>query len=107
MTILRCSATTCIYNKEQLCSRGEIDVIGDNAKYADETSCGSFRERGEGAAQNSASEGCGCEKIQIDCKAQNCTYNEHCKCTAAAIDVDGPGACNCQETKCGTFECKC
>ena len=49
----------------------------------------------------------GCETIQIDCKAHNCTYNEKCKCTAAAIDVAGSGAKVCSETKCDTFECQC
>ena len=28
MTILNCSAVTCIYNKDQLCSRGEIEGNG-------------------------------------------------------------------------------
>ena len=79
MTILKCSATTCAYNEDMLCSRGEI------------------------SAKNS----CGCETIQIDCKAHNCTYNENCKCTAAAIDVAGSGAKVCSETKCDTFECQC
>ena len=45
MTILKCSATTCAYNENNLCSRGEIDVMGESARNADETSCGSFRER--------------------------------------------------------------
>ena len=45
MTILKCSAMTCVYNKEQLCSKGDIDVTGENATSANETSCGSFRER--------------------------------------------------------------
>ena len=47
------------------------------------------------------------KKIQIDCKAHECTYNEHCKCTAAAIDIDGPNADKSNETKCSTFSCKC
>ena len=47
MTILKCSAMTCVYNKEQLCSKGDIDVTGENATSANETSCGSFRERTE------------------------------------------------------------
>lgn len=106
MTILKCSATTCMYNEDMLCSRGEIDVMGESAQRPDETSCGSFRERGS-AAMNSAKNGCGCETIQIDCKAHNCTYNEHCKCTAAAIDVGGSNASTSQETKCETFECHC
>ena len=31
MTILNCSATTCVYNKNQLCSRGGIEVTGSEA----------------------------------------------------------------------------
>ena len=42
MTILKCSAMTCVYNKEQLCSKGDIDVTGENATSANETSCGKF-----------------------------------------------------------------
>ena len=45
MTILKCSATTCAYNEDMLCSRGEINVMGDSAKSSEETSCGSFRIR--------------------------------------------------------------
>ena len=45
MTILKCSATTCAYNEDMLCSRGEINVMGDSAKSSEETSCGSFREK--------------------------------------------------------------
>lgn len=107
MTILKCSATTCMYNENHLCSRGEIDVMGESAHQSDETSCGSFRERNENASTNTGKEHCGCETIQIDCKAQNCTYNESCKCTAAVIDVSGPHAAASQETKCATFDCKC
>lgn len=107
MTILTCSATTCVYNENRLCSRGEIEVTGEQAHRPDETSCGSFRERSMSSAQNSEKEHCGCEKIQIDCKAHECTYNEHCKCTAAAIDVEGPNASSSSETKCGTFACEC
>ena len=31
MTILNCSATKCIYNDNKLCSRGDIEITGDNA----------------------------------------------------------------------------
>ena len=47
MTILKCSAIKCVYNKDQLCSKGKIDVTGENATNANETSCGSFQERTE------------------------------------------------------------
>ncbi len=78
--------------KKQLCSKGGIDVVGENATSANETSCGSFQERQEGSVTNSFTNGCGCEKIQIDCKAHNCTYNDNCKCTASSIQVDGSNA---------------
>lgn len=107
MTILKCSATTCIYNKEELCSKGEINVVGENARYADETSCGSFCDRNDTGVKSSCASGCGCESINIDCKAHNCTYNENCKCTAAGIDIGGSGATDCRETKCTTFKCEC
>ena len=34
MTILKCSATTCAYNEDMLCSRGEIDMMGESAQPA-------------------------------------------------------------------------
>ena len=108
MTILKCSATKCMYNENELCSRGDIEITGAGARNADETNCGSFRERNaSGAAMNSEAHHCGCEKINIDCKAQECTYNEYCKCTASAIDVSGCSTKGCNETKCSTFSCKC
>lgn len=106
MTALRCSAMTCVYNKSQLCSKGQIDVQGQDARMSDETCCGSFCERSEGSAKNSTADGCGCETIQIACEACHCSYNTDKKCTASAIDVSGAHACNCQETKCDTFQCK-
>ena len=107
MTVLNCSATTCVYNENELCSRGEIEVLGSDARHSDETACGSFRDRNKAGATNSTSEHCGCEKISIDCKAEECTYNKHCKCTAAAIDIEGANASDVQGTKCDTFACNC
>ena len=96
MTILKCSAIKCVYNKDQLCSTS-----------ANETSCGSFQERTGSSMTNSFTNGCGCEKIQIDCKAHNCTYNDDCKCTASSIQVDGSNAQASCDTKCDTFQCGC
>ena len=72
MTILKCSATKCLYNENELCSRGDIEITGDNAHRADETNCGSFRDRATAGMTNSKAHHCGCEKINIDCKAQEC-----------------------------------
>ena len=52
MPALRCTAVRCVYNKEQLCSKGDIQVQGDHAKSMDETACGSFRERSESDYSN-------------------------------------------------------
>lgn len=106
MTYLKCSATTCIYNKNELCSKGDINVMGDNARQSDETCCGSFRERTSDSVTNSMTEGTGKKEILIDCKAHNCTYNEHCKCTAGSIGIAGAGAKDSCDTKCDTFMCK-
>lgn len=45
MTTLKCSAVTCVYNDNQLCSKGDILVTGENARLSSETSCESFRKR--------------------------------------------------------------
>ena len=108
MTNLNCSAVTCVYNKDSLCSRGNIEVRGKDAHISDDTCCGSFEERhaaGDGSAIDYASEHEGCERIQIDCKAENCTYNDSCRCTASAIDISGEDADACQQTCCDTFYC--
>lgn len=107
MTLLKCSAHNCCYNKDSLCSKGSISVDGAEARYADDTACESFRSQDECSVKNTMDSGCGCETINIDCKAHNCTHNEHCKCTAASINVSGDNARRCCDTKCDTFDCKC
>ena len=106
MTYLKCSATTCVYNKNELCSKGDINVMGSDAQHSDETCCGSFRERSASSITNSMTEGNGKKEILIDCKAHNCTYNEHCKCTAGSVGIGGVGAKESCDTKCDTFTCK-
>jgi hypothetical protein len=95
-----------MYNQDSLCSRGSIEVMGASASRSDETCCGSFKDRREGSATNSMTEGNGCEKIQISCKAEDCTYNSAQQCTASAIDITGNNACTCKDTNCSTF-CGC
>ena len=58
MTILKCSATKCLYNENELCSRGDIEITGDNAHRADETNCGSFRDRATAGMTNSKAHHC-------------------------------------------------
>lgn len=104
MPALRCTAVKCVYNKEQLCSRGDIEVSGDHAKSVDETCCSSFEERS--GEMNAAESGCGCDTIKVGCSACSCVFNENKYCEAGAIDINGSKACTSGETCCGTFRCE-
>ena len=106
MTSLKCSAHNCCYNKNSLCSR-DPSVSRCRCSLCGRHRLWKLPWPGECAVKNSADPYCGCETINIDCKAHNCTYNEHCKCTAASINVSGDNAHRCCDTKCDTFSCEC
>ena len=102
MADLRCSVENCGYNKDMLCSKGDINVGGKGACVPDDTCCESFREAREDAYKSSL-----CHPgsmISIDCEATNCVYNEDYKCRAEHVDMKGCGACDCKETACATFK---
>lgn len=103
MTKLQCMVTSCYYNEDKLCSKGDIMVDGKNAKDAGGTCCSSFKERTTGASNSMRSPK---NEIEVDCKACNCVHNEDCKCAADHIGIAGNNACQCQETECMTFCCK-
>ena len=69
MPLLTCSAQSCIYNKGMNCSRGDINVEGENARCVEETCCNSFEERTKYGAENSM--GHASAVIDIDCKASS------------------------------------
>ena len=100
MPALSCSATTCIYNKQELCSKGDVKIGGSNARQAGETCCESFQKRKEGQASNSMNP---TGMISIDCQAVKCVYNTDHRCSAERVDIRGCGADNCRETICATF----
>ena len=76
MTILKCSAVKCMYNENELCSRGDIEITGANARHAEDTTCGSFRDRNSsGSAMNCDTQHCGCEKINIAAQVKNVSPN--------------------------------
>ncbi len=101
MPALVCSAQNCVYNNAMYCSRGNIDVAGEEAKACQDTCCASFKER-ELANLRSAV-GTPTTNTEIDCKAKNCKYNEKCKCRAIHVDISGAAACRCEQTECVTF----
>ena len=45
MPALQCSAVKCMYNKDNLCSKGDIQVKVDHAATENETWCSSFVEK--------------------------------------------------------------
>lgn len=101
MPALVCSAQNCVYNNAMYCSRGTIDVAGEEAKACQDTCCESFHER-ERANLRSAV-GTPTTQTDIDCKAQNCRFNSRCKCRAPHVDISGAAACRCEQTECVTF----
>lgn len=101
MPALVCSAQNCIYNNAMYCSRGDIEVAGEEAKVCQDTCCASFKERTHDSVRCAV--GSPSTKIEIDCEAQNCKYNEKCKCHAEHVDISGAAACKCEQTECVTF----
>ena len=92
---------TCVYNKGQYCSKGDIMVGGKEAEEKKETCCESFMPRTENQATSSM--GTPSQKIDVDCKAHHCQYNKEYKCTAAKIDIGGASANTSEQTECDTF----
>lgn len=103
MPELKCTVQTCVHNNDFLCSLDRIQVGGETAKSAGETSCDSFQERKEGSYANSLemASDCAC----VDCKATECMYNESCKCQAGKISVEGGDTRTSSATECATFKC--
>lgn len=101
MADLRCSVENCGYNKECLCTKGDINVGGMGANCVDDTCCESFRAAREDSYKSSLYHPQG--TINIDCEATKCVYNEDYKCRAGHVDIKGCGACECKETACETF----
>ena len=105
MPELKCTVQTCAHNNDFYCSLDRIQVGGEGAKHAGETSCDSFCERKEGSCSNSLemASDCAC----VDCSAKKCMYNENSKCHAGKISVEGGDAKSSSGTECATFRCCC
>ena len=102
MPALVCSAQNCVYNNAMYCSRGDIEIGGQDAKVSQDTCCQSFEERKRDSAKSSM--GSPSFHADIKCEAVHCKYNENCACHAEHVDVSGAAACCCDETECVTFD---
>lgn len=103
MADLKCSAISCVYNKDNLCAKGDIMVGGKHACQDKETSCESFAPKKEGKDSYVSALDHPSHTISIDCEAEKCKYNKSYKCVAEHVDIMGGNACSSPETMCGTF----
>lgn len=102
MTKLECSVTNCLHNSDHRCCKQAIIVDGHEAREKDGTCCGSFDENREGSFKNvfKTPE----NRLEIDCEAVQCVYNENRHCAAEHIDIGGDGASKAEQTLCSTFK---
>lgn len=104
MTKLDCNVTSCLHNAEHRCCKHAIIVDGSEAKEKQDTCCGSFDENRDGAFHNlfKTPE----NKLEVDCEALKCVYNENRHCVADHIGIAGDGATEATQTECATFKAK-
>lgn len=102
MPALVCSAKNCMYNNAMYCSRGDIQVGGEEATACQDTLCESFEERKGDSLKSSV--GTPSVHSEIRCEAGHCRYNQNCRCHAEHVDISGASAHCCDETECVTFE---
>lgn len=104
MTRLDCNVTNCLHNADNCCCRREITVEGVQAKNCCDTCCGSFDEKKEWSFKNlfKSPE----SRLEIQCDAQNCVYNENRLCIAERVDITGANAKKTGETECSTFKAR-
>lgn len=104
MTKLECSVKNCMHNSDAYCCKRAILVDGHNAQKSEETCCSSFDENKGGAFTNlfKTPE----QRLEVECDAVKCVYNEDRRCRAEHIGISGDGACECTETRCATFKAR-
>lgn len=104
MTRLDCSVKNCLHNAENRCCKQAIIVDGSDAKESHETCCGSFDENMEGSFKNlfKTPE----NKLEVDCEALKCVYNEDRHCVAEHIGIAGDGASEASQTECASFKAR-
>lgn len=104
MTELKCSVTSCLHYADDHCCKTAIIVDGQDAGKKCETCCGSFDENKDGAFHNlfKTPE----NRLEVDCEAVTCVYNEDRHCNAEHIGIAGDGASEASQTECATFKAK-
>ena len=113
MTNLDCTVYGCVYNSDNSCNRGNIQVGGKEAIKPSETLCKSFEQKGSTASKNVAKNSAGnstadhaARATDVSCDAVKCRYNQGQKCQANHIRIAGVHAVASGETECGSYEAK-
>ena len=104
MADLKCVVENCTYNKDCMCSKGDIMVGGKHACDCDGTCCESFAQKREGRDSFSSSLSHPSHTISIDCEAVKCIYNADYRCKAEKVAIKGNSANSSMETVCATFK---
>lgn len=103
-TYLDCYVTSCVYNANHCCGKGDIVVGGHEAKVNGDTACSSFKERKSDSLKNSTNSLT--KDIAIICEATNCRFNENKNCMAEHISIAGGNANSSTETECASFDAR-
>jgi len=105
MPVLDCSVKNCNYNKSYACCLEDINVEGHEANVPNSTACGSFKQDSDQTTSSTNEDMYPQPVVEIDCEAENCTFNEECKCAADHIKIEGNHAEHYTETECSSFSC--
>ena len=103
MTNLMCNVANCTHNVANACCKEGIEISGKQAMSSSATACESFEERC-GACTSSYQQPNA--SLNIQCGANNCTYNCSGVCSAESISIGGGmSSCSC-DTECSSFVAK-
>lgn len=104
MTKLDCNVTSCVHNAENCCCKQGIVVEGQTAKDKCDTCCGSFDENTGDSFKNlfKTPE----TRLEVNCEAVNCIYNEERRCAAEHIGIGGGKANSASQTECTSFKAR-
>ncbi len=114
---LKCTVTSCVYNRSQHCGATDIKVQGQRiTNSSHDTCCGSYILQGtpkatarlcaptefkSGVTQLTDNEGM---KPMVYCAVENCRYYEKGCCEAVEVEIENQQQGGTYETMCHTFQ---
>lgn len=102
MPKLDCNVTSCLHYADNCCCKAAIIVDGCHAEDCCDTCCGSYDEKSGDSFTNvyKTPE----KKLEVDCEAVNCVFNDKYHCSAEHIGIAGDGASESAQTECASFK---